>query len=111
MSLIIHGELDAISGDAAGLQAVSDKQAAAMQRMASTLEAAASALQSPGAGASLVGDPVGDAKSAAPASRSFTRPSPPQPITTTGNASSASASASTPESAPRRSRTGQTGRP
>ena len=41
MSLIIHGELDAISGDAAGLQAVSDKQAAAMQRMASTLEAAA----------------------------------------------------------------------
>ena len=53
MSLIIHGELDAISGDAAGLQAVSDKQAAAMQRMASTLEAAASALQSPGAGASL----------------------------------------------------------
>ena len=45
MSLIIHGELDAISGDAAGLQAVSDKQAAAMQRMASTLEAAASALQ------------------------------------------------------------------
>ena len=53
MSLIIHGELDAISGDAAGLQAVSDKQAAAMQRMASTLEAAAAALQSPGAGASL----------------------------------------------------------
>lgn len=53
MSYVIHGELDAIAADAAGLQAVSDRQGAAMQRMASTLDAAASALQSPGAGASL----------------------------------------------------------